>query len=236
MAANLSQARGAEEGADWRHILGFLIVYLVMLLDWRLASIHEHSPVVFWLLDLSKFVIIPGAVIWFLARSGRINASSLGFAIPRDTRQRRTLLVITGLCAILLPLVWLAPKPLPWPYLWSAVDLEFHIGKTIPKSGLPHYLALTYLALAPAITEEVIFRGLLYSIVSKWTRMAGIYVVTTAVLFASIHWELGSTVAENALIYGLVAGWLFVRYGSLWPLVIGHLVTDLLVFSSQQSG
>lgn len=226
---------GAATGrinAAHTEMVGFCVVYLVLLLDWELPLVFANAPTAYWALDIAKFVIVPGAVIWLMTRRGGAGRlSSLGFGAGQDPRGRAAVFTSIVVCVFLLPLVWLIPKPLPWPYLWPAVHLDFYVGSTISHAGLMYWFGLIYLALAPAVTEEIFFRGVLYLAFSRWTSRSIWYVLTSALLFASIHWEQGSTVTENAFIYGLVAAWILTRVKSLLPLIAGHFVTNLLVFS-----
>ncbi|MGZ8218369.1 CPBP family intramembrane glutamic endopeptidase [Methylomagnum sp.] len=49
-------------------------------------------------------------------------------------------------------------------------------------------------------------------------------------LFAACHSEQGLHGVIAAWVYGLVAALLYVRLRSLWPLVFGHFVIDMIEF------
>jgi membrane protease YdiL (CAAX protease family) len=97
-------------------------------------------------------------------------------------------------------------------------------------SGFAPWKIGLYFIVGASIQEEVIFRGLIQSMVEK--RCALIFsvcgvsisgaVAFTAVLFAVVHLEVGAVVALGAVILGLVAGELRRRSGSLVPAIIVH--------------
>jgi membrane protease YdiL (CAAX protease family) len=97
-------------------------------------------------------------------------------------------------------------------------------------SGFARWKIGLYFVVGASIQEEVVFRGLIQSMVER--RCPLIFpllgfslsgaVAFTAVLFGMIHLEVGPVVALGALILGLVAGELRRRSGSLLPAIIVH--------------
>lgn len=87
-----------------------------------------------------------------------------------------------------------------------------------------------YFLIGASIQEEVIFRGLIQSMVERrWTvtfSLPGVSlsgaVAFTAALFGVIHLEAGAVVALGAILLGLVAGELRRRSGSLLPAILVH--------------
>ena len=111
--------------------------------------------------------------------------------------------------------------------------------KHVPFGGAAIYATapgLLLLVVTPLL-EETLFRGLF---VKELRRLAGpgAAVVLTALLFAGIHlpnwiWRGGLTggVLANAggvFVFGLVAGWLYVRTSSIWPPTVAHIANNLL--------
>ena len=95
----------------------------------------------------------------------------------------------------------------------------------------PWKIAL-YFIVGASIQEEIIFRGLIQSIIEKQSALIffvrGISisgaVVFTAVLFGIIHLEVGAMVALGAVVLGLLAGELRRASGSLLPAIIVHAI------------
>lgn len=86
-----------------------------------------------------------------------------------------------------------------------------------------------------SIQEEIIFRGLIQSVVGrtlkndgtlKWGPVSAAAVIT-AVLFAIIHIPMGIFTACAALVAGLLAGELRTRSGSILPAMIVHAMMNI---------
>jgi membrane protease YdiL (CAAX protease family) len=93
----------------------------------------------------------------------------------------------------------------------------------------PWMIGLYFIIGAP-IQEEIIFRGLIQSMLERWWMttfpvfggsLSGA-VVFTAVLFGIIHLGVGAVVAAGAIVLGLVAGDLRRRSASLLPAIVVH--------------
>lgn len=106
-----------------------------------------------------------------------------------------------------------------------------------PLRGLtltPSQVFLCFAIGAP-IQEEVIFRALLQSTMSKclassakWVAASGIAAsLAVAVLFGLIHLAVGPLTAFAALILGVLAGELRRRSGSLVPAILCHSIFNL---------
>jgi membrane protease YdiL (CAAX protease family) len=87
-----------------------------------------------------------------------------------------------------------------------------------------------YFIIGSPIQEEIIFRGLIQSMLERWWMitfpvfggsLSGA-VVFTAVLFGIIHLGVGAVVAASAIVLGLVAGELRRRSTSLLPAIVVH--------------
>jgi membrane protease YdiL (CAAX protease family) len=97
-------------------------------------------------------------------------------------------------------------------------------------SGFAPWMIVLYFLIGASIREEIIFRGLIQSMVErKWRvgfSLAGASlsgaVAFTAVLFGIIHLDAGIVIALGAVALGLLAGELRRRSGSLLPAIIVH--------------
>ena len=89
--------------------------------------------------------------------------------------------------------------------------------------GRPWWLALAAIAVLPAICEELLFRGWLLAALrgAGGRRRCVTAVVIQAAIFAAFH-LLPERMPQTFLL-GLVAGWMTVISGSLWPAIIAHL-------------
>jgi membrane protease YdiL (CAAX protease family) len=85
-------------------------------------------------------------------------------------------------------------------------------------------LNLLIIALIPAISEEMIFRGVLQKIFTRLFRSGHLAIWVTAFIFSAIHFQFLGFIPR--FILGLVFGYLFFWGGSLWLPVISHFVNN----------
>jgi membrane protease YdiL (CAAX protease family) len=86
---------------------------------------------------------------------------------------------------------------------------------------LPPLVMVVFLALVPAVCEELFFRGYaLAGLRGGLGKAAAIAVV--AVAFGVYHHSVHRLIVTSVL--GLVFGLLVIRYGSIWPAVVAHLL------------
>jgi len=107
---------------------------------------------------------------------------------------------------------------------WLRLLLEKQFGLVHPEvfkpSGSTSFLtSLAALALLPAISEEIIFRGLILSGYRQYFP-ARQSIIIGAILFAIAH--LSITNFCGPLVLGMIAGWLVTTTGSIFPAMIGH--------------
>jgi membrane protease YdiL (CAAX protease family) len=86
-------------------------------------------------------------------------------------------------------------------------------------------LAILAIGIAPAIAEEVFFRGLLQGQLARlWGRAPAI--VVTAACFAVFHLDVAQGTA--AFLAGLLLGWVAERQGSIRSCIVAHAVNNVL--------
>jgi uncharacterized protein len=87
---------------------------------------------------------------------------------------------------------------------------------------------LLLLWIGPA--EEIFWRGMGQRIISKYFG-ANIGWISGALIYAVVHlWAGNFILFMAAIIGGLYWGWLYKRFGTLWPGIISHALWDLAVF------
>jgi membrane protease YdiL (CAAX protease family) len=124
---------------------------------------------------------------------------------------------------------------LPLALAAGGLDHLFPSKGPISTAGFSPWMPWLYFGLGASIQEEVIFRGLIQSVLERaWPgRLTGFgawlspAVGLTAVLFAVVHLDSGLVVVAGALALGLVAGELRRRSGSLLPAVIVHALFNM---------
>lgn len=99
-------------------------------------------------------------------------------------------------------------------------------------SKLRPWMVFAYFVLAAPLQEELIFRGLLQTVIARSVPSSAtgwithLPVVLIALLFGAIHLDSGIVVATGALILGLVAGELRRLSGSLIPAMLFHAILN----------
>lgn len=93
--------------------------------------------------------------------------------------------------------------------------------------SIPNHPGLSILSLAvfPAFTEEVFFRGIILA------RLAGHYpkkkaILFSALLFALMHFNPWQAV--HAFVSGLFLGWIYLRFRSIWLCMFIHCYNNVL--------
>jgi membrane protease YdiL (CAAX protease family) len=83
---------------------------------------------------------------------------------------------------------------------------------------------LLVIAVAPAIFEELLFRGALQQLMVKWTKVAWLGILITSLLFSAVHFSYYGFFARTAL--GLILGYMFYYSKSLWLPIIAHFINN----------
>lgn len=96
----------------------------------------------------------------------------------------------------------------------------------------PTWLLVGCLAVAPAVIEELCFRGFLFTALRKVLSPARV-IVTTAVIFGLFHVVTGNMLLIERFVpttlLGLILGWIAYRTGSVWPGVLMHFTHNALL-------
>lgn len=97
---------------------------------------------------------------------------------------------------------------------------------TLPEGGFELFVSFLSLCFAPAICEELLFRGALQGLMRPCGSAAAI--LGPAILFSVLHGSLSQMV--TALVCGICLGWMTERTGSLLPGMILHFTNNCIAF------
>jgi uncharacterized protein len=89
-----------------------------------------------------------------------------------------------------------------------------------------YLLSMFMIALLPAIFEEVLFRGGIQNLLSRWSKRPILSICITAAIFSAIHGSFIGFLPRFVL--GFVLGWLFYRTNKLWLSIIGHFINNAI--------
>ena len=222
--------------------------------QWRTRGWHatlSQAVAGFAVLMLLRFFGIVGAT----APSSDLSATERGMSLLRQTAGQQVwllglpALVLAGLClrrpavglrwcwpgwkslaagallAVgLFPLlVWLQHR-LSW-FFANTPETARDLGQALLDPAVPLWQVIGTIVLAPAICEELAFRGLLLDGLSSQGR-AWRGVIISALMFGASH--MIPQQVFNATLLGLALGWLTLRTGSLLPAMVMHACNNAL--------
>jgi membrane protease YdiL (CAAX protease family) len=132
----------------------------------------------------------------------------------------------------------LIPLPGDWKAKFDAMETarEAQEAILIKINSLSKYiLSLVLIGILPAIFEELLFRGVIQNVLTKWFKGPWAAILITALIFSIIHMSFYGFFVRFAL--GIILGLVFYYSGSLWLAIIFHFlynglqVTALYIFN-----
>lgn len=124
---------------------------------------------------------------------------------------------------------------LPLSFILNAVLSYTHEPGPLAGASITPILIWFYFGLGSPVQEELIFRGLIQSVLARHlsatignaTRAGVVAMAGAAVLFGLVHLAVGPWTAVAALVLGLLAGEMRRRSGSLVPAILIHFIFNL---------
>jgi hypothetical protein len=213
---SLSEPSGHARRDQW------LIAFAVTFIAWGYVSKVFPFPTEdaerFW------FYVILAAIVPLVVLVG---LAWLRLLLPHDYSLRwpgllaliRQGLVATAAFCIVIFLIrgWI------WAAMWYAGmigEQQERVFEAVQIRGSMLYLAVDLAS--GSVVEEIVYRGMLARIL----RSPTLYILISTLLFAGIHVNQGLFGVAVAGIFGFVACLLFLRWGNIAPLVVGHLAVN----------
>lgn len=192
-----------------------------------------QMPHIYWVVEILTWIVLPSLLVWISFRHELFTLSDVGLHIKIFGRSNWPLFLGTTLVLSIL-VVWVDAYSLSVAHKLFAINhgaIDFSYRNLVPTSGFPRFLVLLYFCLSAGIVEELYFRGMARLLFPRNLSGSLFYIASTAILFSLIHWEGGVWNLTETLLFGLAMSTLYVLSGNLWPLIIGHAITDYLWFS-----
>jgi uncharacterized protein len=82
-----------------------------------------------------------------------------------------------------------------------------------------------------AYSEEVVFRRCARHLFQIYLNDGYALVVVTSLLFGAYHWWTGFGNIVEAVLIGILLMLFYRRSAALWPVVLGHYLTDVVDFA-----
>jgi len=196
--------------------LSLLIAGIGALISFALPAFPGFDPTI-WVTEL--LLAVPPIVLLKAKRLSVRNALSIG-----RFRMRHVLLGVIA-AVVTYPIyadVFLWAQSLLGPY---PRFLEGEMYRWFPKSWPEMVLWLGGIAVSAGICEEILFRGFVQNGFQRnWSPIAAISI--SAVLFGVSHldpWRI-----PFAILFGLMAGYLFLRTNSIYTTMSFHIITNTI--------
>lgn len=97
------------------------------------------------------------------------------------------------------------------------------------KGGPQFVMALFVVAFFPAVFEEMLFRGVVQNLLTKWTKKVTLAIVITSLLFSLIHASYYLFISRFILGYAL--GLMFYYTKNIWVNIFAHFINNTIALS-----
>ncbi|WP_201319115.1 CPBP family intramembrane glutamic endopeptidase [Paenibacillus sp. EPM92] len=112
----------------------------------------------------------------------------------------------------------------------SAIAEEYRNKEYMLPRSKKSLIMFAVLAFVVGISEEIIFRGYLYSYFQgQWGFTALSSFIITNVLFGIGHYQQGKSAIWDTMLFGFALSWLYINSGSLLLPIIFHILYDLKI-------
>lgn len=98
------------------------------------------------------------------------------------------------------------------------------------NNGWDYLISVLVIALLPAVVEEMMFRGALQNLLSRWFKMPVLAIIVTSILFSAVHGSYLGFLSRFAL--GFLLGWMYYRTGNIWLNIIAHFFNNAAAITS----
>jgi membrane protease YdiL (CAAX protease family) len=205
--------------------LGVDIASLTQSEEARVLDLAQRNAIRWFnlLAHLGAFTLGSLLTAWLVFRRDWLHATYL------DTWPRlRSLPYILALLLggfFLMQLIYWLNRQLPLPdWMWEMENQQNWLVEQVINMESPLEFALTLLvaAVAPALGEELLFRGVVQPQLQRWTGRVHLAVWITAVIFSSIHLQFAGFIPRMLL--GAMLGYLLVWTRSLWAPILAHFL------------
>ncbi|MGE0210181.1 MAG: lysostaphin resistance A-like protein [Parvibaculaceae bacterium] len=197
-------------------------------------SLGEASPVChtaeFWFVDL-LYILLPAGLL--LATHFRRNGSLAHCLLLRSPEWRLWQYAVFALICVVATgvshqAVWFLTELSGGNTANLLTDFHTFRQHVLSDSLSGSLLFVMFVVVLAPITEELLFRGFLFSALRE-TRLGSVgSAVVLSGVWASLHW--GYSWQSVALLFaqGLLYAYAVRRTGSIWPAIVGHGVNNLI--------
>ncbi|MBL7213547.1 MAG: CPBP family intramembrane metalloprotease [Desulfobacteraceae bacterium] len=186
----------------------------IYVTDWRL-----------WIfIDYTSVKLFPFLVVFWLISTRRMRPSEFGLISQPVIPFLTVFLIGTLAVTFIVQNGYLILNWFPgYPHLGEMPEI---------KSPLWRWIDLTIGLLMVGIFEELVFRGYLYTFITRYTRRPWIIIGISAIVFGFIHWSEGLDSVILTAAAGAVFMLLYLQTLSLPAIMLAHFMVDFIEFAN----
>ncbi|MEN9684281.1 MAG: hypothetical protein RLZZ28_67 [Bacteroidota bacterium] len=247
----MNQKQALTYPAQFAFLLGFMGVFMILsaLLTGFLGTVFlqvpyiqvikemnlpQHANFARGINTLASFLtfFLPAFILARLLQKNPF--SQLGFHANMSSKQVLWVVIITFASMVLSGALGELNEQIPLPanLFKKAKELEevyktSMMGMVKMKNNADYGLAILVLAAAPALFEEVLFRGGFQQVFIGWTKKPVTGIIITSVLFSAVHFSYFGFLPRVAL--GMVLGLIFFYSKNIWLSVLLHFLNNAFI-------
>ncbi len=114
----------------------------------------------------------------------------------------------------------------------NLASINIYEGTVFPEitNRLLFWFDMSFGLVLVSVSEELLFHSYFYALFKDRISSNGL-IFYSALIFAAIHWSNNLTNILGVFIWGVVAMKVFIRVGSIWPLIIAHTLVNFVLFT-----
>ena len=200
----------------------------------ELLNKSENANLARWLNTLATFFMFFMPAFLFARILSRKPLDYLGFNRLMNGKQIGIVVVLTLAAMITSGALGDLNQRIPLPATWMAKARAMEdayrstmMSMAMMKNFKEYLLVLLVVATAPAIFEEVLFRGTFQQLFIGWTKNAWIGIIITSIVFSVIHISDFGFLPRLAL--GMVLGFIYYYGRNIWLNILLHFLNNALI-------
>ena len=213
----------------YRYLSLFVVGIFPFLINGSINPLIAQIPTLYWSFELVIWVAMPCLIFYLLVTNHGLKMRDIGFVNPFTST--KTAMKFIGVCLFVMIFdSFIYKQAFYFFYSIAPAEPMFAYQSIIPESGTKRLIVIWYLAISAGVVEELYFRGLLHKISNLFGSPWVLYLFFSPLFFSVIHWEGNLASMGASYVVGLFGCLLYLWLRNIWPLIIGHIYTDLLWF------
>lgn len=219
-------------------VLGPLIIVAILLLLLGLKGwfneLTNQYVIVFWAIDVFVYVLAPVFGVVVLARKYNIQPDNFGLFVkqPKYIYSRAMQIQDIILGAFLVVVVYELSYLFGYVLNFGDTPGQPYTRGMFVDNKLIYWFAKLYMSTTAAITEEIVYRGMIFLILSKLIfrkhLLIIVYLLLSSSLFVAGH--IGQSIADLIAIFmfSIAACCIYLKLKRIEPLIVGHFSIDII--------